>query len=43
MNIERLLEVLFVFFAALLCLLLVTEGSRSIRTVPLKPQIAAAR
>jgi hypothetical protein len=42
MNLEKLLELLFVFFTALLCLLLVKEGGRSIRTVPLKPQIAAA-
>ena len=42
MNLEKLLELLFVFFTGLLCLLLVKEGGRSIRTVPLKPQIAAA-
>jgi hypothetical protein len=42
MNLEKLLELLFILFAALLCLLLVKEGGRSIRTVPLKPQIAAA-
>ena len=42
MNLEKLLELLFVFFTALLRLLLVDEGGRSIRTVPLKPQIAAA-
>ena len=42
MNLEKLLELLFVFFTALLRLLLVNEGSRSIHTVPLKPQIAAA-
>jgi hypothetical protein len=42
MNIEKLLELLFIFFAALLCLLLVKKGDRSSRTVPLKPQIATA-
>ena len=39
---EKLLELLFIFFAALLCLLLVKEGDRSSRTVPLKHQIATA-
>jgi hypothetical protein len=42
MNLENLLDLLFVFFTALLRLLLVNEGGRSIRTVPLKPQMAAA-
>ena len=42
MNLEKLLELLFVFFTVLLRLLLVKEGGRSIRTIPLKPQIAAA-
>ena len=42
MNLEKLLELLFVLFTALLRLLLVNEGGRRIRTVPLKPQIAAA-
>ncbi len=42
MNLEKLLELLFVLFTALLRLLLVNEGGRSIHTVPLKPQIAAA-
>jgi hypothetical protein len=42
MNLEKLLELIFVLFAALLRLLLVKEGGRSIRTVPLKPQITAA-
>ena len=42
MNLEKLLELLFVLFTALLRLLLVKEGGCSIRTVPLKPQIAAA-
>jgi hypothetical protein len=41
MNLEKLLELLFVFFTALLRLL-GNEGGRSIRTVPPKPQIAAA-
>jgi hypothetical protein len=43
MNHEKLLELLFVLFMAWLRLLLVNEGGRSIHTVPLKPQIAAAR
>ena len=42
MTPEKLLELLFIFFTALLCLLLVKEGDRSSRTVPLKPQIATA-
>ena len=42
MNLEKLLELLFVPFTALLRLLLINEGVRSIRSVPLKPQIAAA-
>jgi hypothetical protein len=42
MNLEKLLELLFVFFTALLHFLLVNEGGWSIHTVPLKPQIAAA-
>ena len=42
MNIEKLLELLFVLLTVLLRLLLVNEGGRSIHTVPLKPQIAAA-
>jgi len=42
MNLEKLLELLFVFFAALLRLLLVNESGQSVRTLPLKPQIAAA-
>ncbi len=42
MNREKLLELLFVLFTALLRLLMVNEGSRNIRTVPLKPQMAAA-
>jgi hypothetical protein len=42
MNLEKLLELLFVFFAALLRFLLVKESGQSVRTLPLKPQIAAA-
>ena len=42
MNLEKLLELLFVLLTVLLRLLLVNEGGRSIHTVPLKPQIAAA-
>ena len=42
MNLEKLLELLFVFFSALLRLLLVNEGGRSMRTLPLKHQVAAA-
>jgi len=42
MNLEKLLELLFVFFTALPRLLLVKEGGRSIRTVTPKPQIAEA-
>jgi len=42
MKLEKLLALLFVLFTALLRLLLVNEGGRSIRTVPPKPQIAAA-
>ena len=42
MNLEKLLQLLFVLFTALLCLLLINEGGVSIRTLPLKPQIAAA-
>ena len=42
-NLEKLLELLFVLFAALLrLLLLANEGGRSIRTVPPMPQIATA-
>ncbi len=42
MNLQKLLELLFALFTALLRLLLANEGGRSIHTVPLKPQIAAA-
>jgi hypothetical protein len=36
MNLEKLLELLFVLFTALLRLFLVNAGGRSIRTIPLK-------
>lgn len=42
MNLEKLLELLFVFFAALLRLLLVTENGQDLRTLPLNHQMAAA-
>ena len=42
MNLEKLLELLFVFFTALLRILLVNESGQSIRTMPLKAQIAPA-
>ena len=42
MNLEKLLELLFVFFAALLRLLLINEDSQSVRTLPLNHQVAAA-
>jgi hypothetical protein len=42
MNLEKLLEFLLIPLTALLRLLLVNEGGRSIYTVALKPQIAAA-
>ena len=42
MNLEKLLELLFVLFTALLRLLLVNGGGRSFHNVPLKHQIAAA-
>jgi len=42
MNLEKLLELLFVFLTDLLPLLLGNEGGRSIRTVLLKAHIAAA-
>ena len=41
MNLEKLLELLFVLFATLLRLLLLNESSQSVRTLPLKPQMAA--
>ena len=41
MNPEKLLELLFVLFATLLRLLLVNESGQSVRTLPLKPQMAA--
>ncbi len=40
MNLQKLLELLFVLFAALPCLLLGNACGRSVRTMPLKPQIA---
>ena len=42
MNLEKLLELLFVLFTALLRLLQVSGGDWSIRPVPAKYQIAAA-
>lgn len=42
MNLEKLLELLFVFFADLLRLLLINENGQSARTLPLKHQVAAA-
>jgi hypothetical protein len=42
MNLEKLLELLFVFFAALLRLLLVNENGQGVRTLPLRHQVAAA-
>jgi len=42
MNLEKLLEVLFVLCTGLLNLILAAKSGRSIRTVSLKPQIAAA-
>ena len=41
MNLEKLLELLFVLFVTLLRLLLVNECGQSVRTLPLKPQMAA--
>ena len=42
MNREKLLELLFVFIAALLRLLLGNDSVQSIRTVPLNPLVAEA-
>ena len=42
MNLEKLLELLFVFFRALLLLLLVNGDSQSVRTLPLNHQVAEA-
>lgn len=42
MNHEKLVELLFVFFAALLRLLLVNENGQGIRTLPPNHQMAAA-
>ena len=41
MNLEQLLELLFVLFATLLRLVLVNERGQSVRTLPLKAQMAA--
>ena len=40
MNLEKLLELLFVLITALLRLFLVNESGQSARTLPLKPHIA---
>ena len=42
MNLEKLLELLFVLISALLRILLVNESGQSVRTLPMKTQIAAA-
>jgi len=42
MNLEKLLELLFVLFTVLLRLLLVNGGGRSIHNQPLKHQTSAA-
>jgi len=42
MNLEKLLELLFVLFASMLRLLLVNESGQSVHTLPMKSQIAAA-
>ena len=42
MNLQKLLELLFIIFVALLQLLLVDRGQRNIRTMPLNAQMAAA-
>ena len=42
MNLEKLLALVLILFTALLRFLLINEGGVSIRTVPLKPQMAAA-
>ena len=41
MNLEKLLELLFVLFATSLRLLIVNENGQSVRTLQLKPQMAA--
>jgi IS5 family transposase len=41
MNLEKLLELLFVLFATFLRLLLVNESGQCVRTLPLKPQMVA--
>jgi len=42
MNLEKLLELLFVLISALLRILLVNESGQSVRTLPMKPQMATA-
>jgi hypothetical protein len=42
MNLEKLLVFLFVFIAALLCLLLGIDSGQCILTMPLNPQMAAS-
>jgi transposase, IS5 family len=42
MNREKLLELLFVFFATLLLLLLANENGQSVRILPVKHEVAAA-
>jgi len=42
-NPEKLLELLFVFFTALLRLLLTNDRGERSRSIPLESQIAAAR
>jgi IS5 family transposase len=43
MNLEKLLELLVVLFATLLRLFLINESGKSVRTLPLNPQMAAPR
>jgi hypothetical protein len=42
MNLEKLLSLLYVFVAALLHILLGSQSVWSVRTMPLKPKVAAA-
>jgi hypothetical protein len=42
MNLEKLLELLFVLISALLRILLFNESGQSVRTLPMKPQMATA-
>jgi len=42
MNLEKLLELLFVLISALLRILLVNESGQGVRTLPMKPQMATA-